>query len=70
MPTISLRVPEELLREIDKYARQLSISRAEYIRRALEECNARLLEKQRYERIMRASRRVRGESMKINAEFD
>lgn len=70
MATISLRLPDELLLEMDKYARQLSIPRAEYVRRALEEYNARLLEKQRRERIMRASRRVRGESMKINAEFE
>lgn len=70
MATISLRLPDELLLEMDKYAHQLSIPRAEYVRRALEEYNARLLEKQRRERIMRASRRVRGESMKINAEFE
>lgn len=70
MTTISLRLPDGLLREMDKHAHQLSIARAEYVRRALEEYNAKLLEKQRRERLMRASRRVRGESMKINAEFE
>lgn len=70
MTTISLRLPEGLLRETDKNARYLNMPRAEYVRRAVEEYNAKLMEKQRREKLMQASRRVRGESVKVNAEFE
>lgn len=69
MSTISLRLPDDLLKEMDKNTHALGIARAEYVRRAVEELNARLLEKRRRDKLLRASLRVRKESMKINAEF-
>ena len=67
---ISLKLPDELLRESDRLAASLEISRAEYIRNALEEKNRRLLRQARRQRIQEASKRVRGESMKVNREFE
>ena len=70
MSTISIRLPNDLLKEADKRARELRIPRAEYVRRAIEHLNAEVVAEQRCRRMMEASRRVRDESMRINAEFD
>ena len=69
MATVSLRLPDELVKEADRRARDLRIPRAEYIRRAIATLNAQAVAAQRRQRIMDASRRVRGESMRVNTEF-
>jgi metal-responsive CopG/Arc/MetJ family transcriptional regulator len=69
MSNISLRLPGELLKEADRKAKELKVPRAEYMRRAIEEMNKRLETERRRERIKKASFRVRGESMGVNAEF-
>jgi metal-responsive CopG/Arc/MetJ family transcriptional regulator len=70
MTTVSLRLPDDLLKEADKRAQEMHIPRAEYIRRAIESLNATALANHRRHRMMEASRRVRAESMRFNAEFD
>jgi metal-responsive CopG/Arc/MetJ family transcriptional regulator len=70
MTTVSLRLPDALVKEADKRARALKVPRAEYIRRAITALNTQVLAEQRRRRMMEASRRVRGESMRVNAEFD
>ncbi|WP_297396410.1 ribbon-helix-helix protein, CopG family [Acidiferrobacter sp.] len=70
MTTVSLRLPESLIKEADKRAQELQIPRAEYIRRAIAALNAQVSTEQRRRRMMEVSRRVRGESMHVNAEFD
>ncbi len=69
MTTVSIRMPDNLLKEADKRACELRIPRAEYIRRAIESLNSEVVAEQRRRRIMEASRRVREESMRVNAEF-
>jgi predicted transcriptional regulator len=69
MTTISLRLPDDLLREVEERAEDLHLPRAEYVRRALEKMNREVLLQQRRSRLMELSRRVRVESMKVNAEF-
>jgi metal-responsive CopG/Arc/MetJ family transcriptional regulator len=69
MESISLKLPEDLLKMSDRYAKNLGIPRAEYIRRALERMNREAEAVARAERMARASRRVRKESMRVNAEF-
>jgi len=69
MTTVSIRLPNDLLKEADKRARELHIPRAEYIRRAIEGLNTEVSSRQRRKRIIEASRRVRAESMRVNAEF-
>ena len=66
---ISLKLPEELLRESDRLAEAMNTSRAAYIRSAIEDQNRRLLRQARRERMQNASKKVRGESMKVNEEF-
>ena len=69
MTTLSLRLPDELLHEVDSYAEQLHLPRAAYVRKALEQMNAAVSAQQRRTRLMEASLRVRGESMRVNDEF-
>ena len=70
MTTVSIRLPDNLLKEADKRAHEMQIPRAEYIRRAIESLNAQVVADHRHHRMMEASRRVRAESMRVNAEFD
>lgn len=69
MEAISLKLPEALLEESERNAEALKMSRAEYIRRAIERMNLESRARLRAKRIAAASRKVRSESMKVNAEF-
>jgi hypothetical protein len=70
MPAISLKLSEDLLLLSGECAAALQLSRAEYIRRALERMNRDTRARMRADRLRAASRRVRRESMRVNAEFD
>lgn len=69
MATISMRVEEELLNKITSQARELQLSRAEYLRRAIAEMGEKVARDLRRRRLQEASRRVRQESIRINREF-
>jgi hypothetical protein len=69
MAAISLKLPEDLLKESGRHADELQLTRAEYIRRALEQMNRGARARLRARRLRDASRKVRGESMRVNAEF-
>ena len=70
MPAISLKLPEHLLEASGECAAALRLSRAEYIRRAVERMNRDTRARLRADRLRAASRRVRQDSMRVNAEFD
>ncbi len=69
MTSISLKLPSDLLEASGEYAERLKMSRVEYIRRAITRMNADMGERLRAEQLARASRKVREESMRVNAEF-
>ena len=69
MNTVSMRLSDELLREVDKRAVELDIPRTEYIRRAILAMNRALEDAKRHDRLKRASLKVRAQSMMVNAEF-
>jgi len=69
MESISLKLSEDLLETSDRCARALGIPRAEYIRRAIERMNREAEARNRAERMAASSRKVRKESMRVNAEF-
>ncbi len=69
MSSISLRLPNSLLEEIDEMAKELKVSRAEYIRRALESSNEEIHRRMLKARFFDASQKVRKDSVKINKEF-
>ena len=70
MNAISLKLPEALVRDCGDYAHALSLTRAEYIRRAIEQLNQQTRAQLRARRLTEASFKVREESMLVNAEFD
>jgi Arc/MetJ-type ribon-helix-helix transcriptional regulator len=69
MGLITLRLPEELLKKTDALAEKERLSRAEYVRKALEKMNRSMMAERIGRQIKKASRKVRAESMKVNAEF-
>jgi predicted transcriptional regulator len=69
MTTISIRLTDDILREIDRIAKELKVPRTEYLRRAILDMNRKVYEDKRRIRVMKLSKRVRKESMKVNAEF-
>ena len=69
MTTISIRLPDDILNEVDKIAKDLNVPRTEYLRQAILSMNRKVKEDRRRARIMKLSKRVRKESMRVNAEF-
>jgi len=69
MGAISLRLSDELAAVSGECARALRVSRAEYIRRAIEQMNRETLTQLRARRLAEVSDRVRAESLWVNAEF-
>jgi predicted transcriptional regulator len=70
MTTVSLRLPDDLLKEAEHRAKVLHLPRAEYIRRAIAAMNEEVLTQKRREHLMKVSRRIAAGSMEVNAEFD
>lgn len=66
---ISFKLPARLRSESRRVAEALGLTQSEYMRRAIEEMNRKVLSQLRAERLAEVSRRVRDESMKVNAEF-
>jgi len=69
MGAISLKLPDDLLETSSQCAEALKVSRAKYIRRAIEQMNRETRARLRAKRLFEVSRKVRKESMRINAEF-
>lgn len=69
MTAVSIRLPEQLLHDVDISAQVLHLQRAEYIRQALQHMNEETLKHVRKQQLERASLRVRKESMRINKEL-
>jgi len=70
MGAISLKLPDSLLEASRRCAEALRLSRAEYIRRAIERMNRETSARLRAKRLAELSRKVRRESMRVNAEFE
>ena len=69
MGAISLKLPDDLLDASGRCAAALKLSRAAYIRRAVERMNRETRAEVRARRLAEVSKKVRGESMRVNAEF-
>jgi metal-responsive CopG/Arc/MetJ family transcriptional regulator len=69
MSAISLKLPDDLLAASAECAAALRVSRAEYIRAAIERMNRETRAQLRAQRLTEVSHKVRGESMRVNAEF-
>jgi metal-responsive CopG/Arc/MetJ family transcriptional regulator len=69
MTTITVRLPDNLFKELDSQSKELKISRAFYVRKALEHLSQEMNTQRRRERLKKVSLMVRSESLKVNAEF-
>lgn len=69
MGAISLKLPDKLLELSGQCAKTLRLTRSEYIRRAIERMNRETRSVVRAKRLAEASKKVRKESMRVNAEF-
>ncbi|MBI2882592.1 MAG: CopG family transcriptional regulator [Candidatus Methylomirabilis oxyfera] len=69
MGAISLKLPDDLLKTSSQCAEALKVSRAKYIRRAIEQMNRETYMRLRAKRLAEVSQKVRTESMRVNAEF-
>lgn len=69
MTTISIRIPDDILNDVDRFSKDLKVPRTEYLRQAILLMNRKVKEDRRRIRIMKLSQRVRAESMRVNAEF-
>jgi hypothetical protein len=70
MKTISLNLPEDVLDASSAAAGALRLSRAAYIRKAIERMNNETAARLRAKKMVEASMKCRAESMRVNAEFD
>jgi len=70
MKAVLLKLPDDLVNAGDTCAKSLGVSRAEYIRRAIRRMNDETARAKRARDLMRASKKVRAESARVNAEFD
>jgi predicted transcriptional regulator len=69
MGAISLKLSDDLAKESGECARALNLTRAAYIRQAIEKMNQETQTRLRARRLADASHKVREESMRVNAEF-
>ena len=69
MGAVSLKLPDDLIKTSKRCAETLNLSRAAYIRRAIERMNRETRALIRAKRLAEASKKVRKESMRVNAEF-
>lgn len=69
MGAISLKLPEDVLEASRRCADSLHLSRAAYIRRAVECMNRQTQSLLRAKRLAEASKKVRKESLRVNREF-
>jgi hypothetical protein len=69
MGSISLELPDDLLRKSADCAEAVHLSLAEYLRRAIDRMNRATESRIRAERLVKASRKVQKESMRVNREF-
>ena len=69
MEMLSLQMPEELLKTTRRCAKSLHVSRATYIRCAIERMNRQTQVQLRGNRQAEASKKARKESLRVNREF-
>jgi metal-responsive CopG/Arc/MetJ family transcriptional regulator len=69
MSALTVRLPNNVIDEVNSRAKKLHITRSEYIRQSIENMNKKLQQKERKDRFIKASKLVRKESIIVNAEF-
>lgn len=69
MSALTVRLPDNVIDEVNNRAKKLHITRSEYIRKSIENMNKNLQQQDRKDKFIRVSKLVRKESMVVNSEF-
>ena len=69
MRLVLVKLPEEVIGDTQQCASALGLTRSAYIRRAIEQFNRETARSFRVNKLVAASRKVREQSMRVNAEF-
>lgn len=69
MPVLSIRIPENIVHEVESKAKFLHISRSAYITQAITSLNKKIGEELLQKQMNKASKKVRKSSMRVNLEF-
>ena len=69
MSLISIRLDDDLIKEVKDKSKKMHLSQTQYIRQAIEKMNAEIVKHEQALNLMEVSQRVRAESMKVNQEF-
>jgi len=69
MSALTVRIPNKVVDEVNHRAKKLHITRSEYIRKSIENMNKRLQQQELKDKLTKASKLVRRESMIVNSEF-
>ena len=69
MPTLTVRLPDEVLSEVAINASSLHLSKNAYIHKAINLLNHEMNNQAKRDRIIKASQKVRVNSIEINNEF-
>jgi metal-responsive CopG/Arc/MetJ family transcriptional regulator len=69
MSALTVRLPNNVIDEVNNRAKKLHITRSEYIRKSIENMNKKLQQQERKDKFIRVSKLVRKESMIVNSEF-
>lgn len=69
MSALTVRLPDNVIDEVNNRAKKLHITRSEYIRKSIENMNKKLQQQERKDKFIRISKLVRKESMIVNSEF-
>ena len=69
MPTLTVRLPDDVLNEGSSKANSLHLSKNAYIHKAINLLNQEINNQIKRDKIIKASQRVRNNSIEINSEF-
>ena len=69
MPTLTIRLPDKILHEVDLKSQFLHISKNAYIQKAINRFNEEINSDLKRKKLMKASQKVRCNSMEVNTEF-
>ena len=69
MPVLTIRLPDKILHEVDLKSKSLHLSKNAYIQKAINDLNEEINYDLKKKKLIKASQKVRSNTMKINNEF-
>ena len=69
MPILTIRLPDKTLYEVEINSKSLHVSKNAYIQEAINNLNEKIMSNLKREKLIKASQKVRNNSMEVNSEF-